>query len=391
MPHSLKTLITQALHGIFYLSLALFLLSINWNTGWNIVGDPYSLGPYLPWLELIFPLSGLGLWGLFFAQWALGELRPIHLSRWFYLLLFVSLLMVNVLFSTNPESSLGWLSIWLSGSLVLSLQVKAVFQHKFFWIYYVTALGLSLMLWHLYPQFVNSELLVFSAWLAALHGWKQNMNGLWRYALTFGTCVLGWYLAVSLGLQLLIALMWIGLWWKEYRPYRRKSLKPWYGALASLGLFLGLVLLPEAHVSSAWLLPRDTLGASFIWWHGVGWGQLEWAQYVAQTTFQSGSDIVSHLNLGMRWWYEAGALTFVLLPSLWLLTVGHAQSLKFRTVLFWSIMVLAPSLWFSPGGVLLGCFWFFNRSSWQPPRLSPTESIPKSATIRAKPQGSSAH
>lgn len=371
--HTLSSLLRFS----YYAALGLLVLSWCWNTGWVAAGDAYQLGPYLPWLELVFPLAGAGLWAAFFAQWALGDLRPIHMTRWFYLLLFASLLMLNVLFSVNAEGSLGWLSIWLTGSLALSLRAKELFAHRYFWGWYAAAIGLNLGLYQVYPSFIQPDLLMFGVWFAALHWWQRDADWRLRLALTWSVSVLAYVLDVSLGLQFLVALGWLMLWGIEYKNYRRKSLGPWYAALTSVGFLIGWYLLPAVDWSLSWSLPTVNLGTQASVLHGVGWGQLEWAQYLAQTHFVSPQNIVTDLWAGSRWWYEMGGLLLLWIPILWLLTVGHEQqNVGFRTFVFWGVVILAPGLWLNPGGILLGCFWFFNRQSWTQPNL-PLESKPQ--------------
>ena len=379
------------LKTIFYASLGLLVISFSWNAGWNVVGDPYALGPFLPWLELVFPLSGLALWGLFFTQWALGELRPIHISRWFYLLLFVSVLMVNVIFSTQAQSSLGYLSLWMTASLALSLQLEREFKLPWVWYAYAAGIVLSLVAWWLFPPFVNVDLLVMSAFLAALHAWQQAIK-LWLKILIIGlTLGGGVYLSASLGLAWLMALAWLFLMWKDYRLYRRKWFWLWGMVFGGIVLFIALNLVPNLKSTIGYDLTKPYLEGFFVWWHGVGIGQFEWAQFQAQTSFQTPKNIITQAPLLMRWWYETGVLMFVLIPCLWLLTLGHGQNFKYRTLLFWAIVLLTPSLWLSPGGIVLGAFWFFNRQSWKAANQLPAAGSPINPRRKARRRGLKLH
>jgi len=383
--------LTFGLKVVFYVSLVFLVISFSWNAGWNVVGDPYSLGPFLPWLELVFPFSGLALWGLFFSQWALGELRRIHVTRWFYLLVFVSVLMLNVLFSVHPESSLGYLSIWLTASLALSLQLEREFKQRWVWYAYAAGITLSFVSWYLYPPFINVDLLLMSTFLGGLHVWQQS-NHLWvKLALIILTLGGGAVLGISLGLKWLLVLAWLFLLWKDYRLYRRKLFWLWGLVVAGIITFIGLDLIPNLNLYLKTLSATPYLGDLFSWWHGVGIGQFEWAQFQAQTNFQSPSSVVTNTPLLSRWWFEAGGLMGVLIPTLWLLTLGHGQNFQYRTLLFWGIVVLAPNLWLSPGGIILGAFWFFNRQSWKSAKQSSVEDSPKLSRHEVKRRGLKLH
>lgn len=349
--------------AFFYISLTLLVVSFSWNTGWNIVGDPFALGPYSPWLELIFPLSGLALWCVFFSQWVLGNLRSIHVTRWFYLLLFISGLMLNVLYSTQPESSLGYLSLWLTASLALSMQLEREFSQVWFWTVYLLGIVLSLILWLSFPAFINSDLLMMSAFFAALQAQQKTSRILFKLGLIVSTLALGFILQSTLGVQFFMVLTWLFLLWQDFNLYRRKL--QWVWGLIVLGIlaFTMVELVPHLSLEISAYYPKPILGSYFSWWHGVGIGQFEWAQFQAQTEFASPKSILTHVPLLSRWWYETGIFMLVLMPCLWLLTLGQEQNFRYRTRLFWGSILLASNLWLSPGGIILGAFWFFNRQS----------------------------
>jgi hypothetical protein len=365
MKFELNQNLASLLQGVFYISLVVLVLSLTWNSGWTVAGDPYSLGPYLPWLQLVFPLAGLGLWGLFFSQWALGELRQIHITRWFYLLIFVSLLMLNVIFSVQPESSLGFLSIWLTASLALSLSLEKIYNTIWFWQLYAAGVLIAFVAWWLNPAFIQPDLLALSFLFGLLHVWQQSLNQLLKVVL-LALLVLSvtFVLNVPVGIQALVLLGAIFMLSGEYQQYRRKKFFIWAVMMALLVALIGYIVLPA--LSFKTFFAGLDLGSSFSIFTGVGIGQLEWAQYQNAGVFVPPNEVVSKVSLLGRWWYETGLLMLVLLPSLWLLMLGHGQNFKFRTLLFWGTVFLAPSLWLTPGGIILGAFWFFNRSSWKP-------------------------
>ena len=366
MKGDVKTLIETALNWAFYGWLLFFTLTASWTIGWHMVGDAYALGPYLPWLELVFPLSGLGLWGAFFAQWALGELRNIHITRWFYLLLFTALLMVSVLFSVHPESSLGYLSLWLSATLVLSLQLEKLFSYKWFWYTYGALGALNLLLYFFNPVLIDPNLLLavwFFPWL-----WLWRLKPASKQATLAAVALfsLALYLPIEASFLWLLWASFVLLWGQQYRNFRRRKL--WVWGAGVLGLFaLGIWQLDWQDWDS-WLnyrLSADFYAATSIW-HGVGLGQFEWAQFSAQSVFNNPEGIVSEVPFWTRWWYEHGLLMIPMVVSLWLITLGHGKNFQFRTVLFWSTLLFIPALWTSAAGILLAAFWFFNRSAWEP-------------------------
>jgi hypothetical protein len=391
MKNWIQPIIVKALNVIFYSSIVLFLLSAPWNTGWHMVGDAYSLGPYLPWLELIFPLSGLGLWGAFFSQWALGRLRPIHISRWFYLLLFSALLMVSVLFSLQPDSSLGSLSIWLSASLALSLQLKSVLEAFWFWGVYGIAIILNFIIWYFYAPFINAELLIVMAWFGALHQWQQKVSQGRKFMLASLILTLVTLLPLTPGVEWLIWGSFLILWLAEFPLYRRKNTWLWAGVLMLLLLYAIMVLVKSGPLINGESSLIVSFNGLFSWWHGVGLGQFEWAQFQAQSLFLSPLEIVNQLPLWLRWWYENGILTIALLPSLWLLTLAQKESFKFRFLLFWGTILLVPQLWVSAGGIFIASFWFFNHHSWEPANQLHEADSPNVLTPRVKRLGLKLH
>ena len=357
--------LAEVLRAVFYASLVVLVLSLTWNTGWTVSGDPYALGPYLPWLELVFPLAGLGLWGLFFSQWALGELRQIHITRWFYLLIFVSFFMVNVLFSVQPENSLGFLSIWLTASLALSVSLEKIYDRSWFWQLYIASIGIAFVAWWFHPPLISPDLLALSFLFLVLHLWQQTLPQLLKIGLlTALVLMVVFWLPVGVGLKTLVLLAGALLLLKDYKLYRRKQFWLWAMLMTSLLGLIGFSVLPNITLKT--VFSGLDLGANFSIFTGVGIGQLEWAQFQSTQVFVPPNTIISDVSLLGRWWYETGLLMLVLLPSLWLLMLGHGQNFKFRTFLFWGTVILAPSLWLTPGGIILGAFWFFNRSSWRP-------------------------
>ncbi len=358
-----QQLTTKCLKTIFVFSLGFFVLTLPWNTGWHMVGDAYALGPYLPWLELVFPLAGLGLWGLFFSQWALGQLRAIHISRWFYLLLFAALLMVSVLMSVHPDSSLGFLSLWLSASLALSLQLKAVFNSAWFWRGYTASLIFSLALWHAFPPFINLELWGLMLGFAVLH-WYRLTDNLWcKLALIMGLCASVLYLPVTAALMVFSVLVALGLWLSDYWLLRRKSL--WLWGLVLVGLLGGMLYQVAPALMMFEIVSYQTnfknVGNAL---HGVGLGQFEWAQFVNQIVFENPQHIKHAPSFLGRWWYENGVLMGPLLICLWLLTLGKDQNVKLRSLIFVGTVLCASQLWTTPSGIMLGAFWFFSREAW---------------------------
>ena len=380
MKFELNQGLVSLLRGIFYISLVVLVLSLTWNSGWTVSGDPYSLGPYLPWLQLIFPLAGLGLWGLFFSQWALGQLRQIHITRWFYLLVFVSLLMVNVIFSVQPENSLGFLSIWLTASLALSVSLEKIYQTSWFWKLYAASILIGFTAWALNPALIYPDLLALSFLFGLLHAWQQPLNSLLKLGLLGGLVIsVVFVLTVGVGLKALVLIAAVFMLLGDYTLYRRRQFLIWLGLMASLIGLIGYAVLPALSLKT--FFTSLDLGSSFSMFTGVGIGQLEWTQHIATDTFVPPNLIVTDVSLLGRWWYETGLLMIVLLPSLWLLMLGHGQNFKFRSLLFWGTVLLAPSLWLTPGGIILGAFWFFNRSSWQ---LSNQLSAPNDSTSRPR-------
>ncbi len=382
MKLELNQSLASLLQGVFYISLVVLVLSLTWNSGWTVSGDPYALGPYLPWLQLVFPLAGLGLWGLFFSQWALGQLRQIHITRWFYLLIFVSLLMVNVIFSVQPENSLGFLSIWLTASLALSLSLEKIYQTKTFWQLYSAGILIGFLFWWLNPAFIHPDLLALSFLFGLLHVWQQPLNPLLKIlllGLLVSSVVFVLAVGVGLGLKVLVLGAAVFMLLGEYKLYRRKQPLLWVGLMISLIALIGYTVLPALSLKT--VFTTLDLGASFSIFTGVGIGQLEWMQYIATDTFVPPDLIVTDVSLLGRWWYETGLLMIVLLPSLWLLMLGHGQNFKLRSLLFWGTVLLAPTLWLTPGGIILGTFWFFNRSSWQPSNQLP---VPDDSTSRPR-------
>lgn len=380
-----ETIVEKILKGVFKAGLVFFVMTITWNTGWHMEGDAYALGPYLAWLALVFPLAGLGLWGAFFAQWALGQLRSIHVSRWFYLLLFSGLLMVSVLFSVQSESSLGYLSLWLTASLMLSVPLGTVFNQTWFWRLYAVSMLFSVVLWWCAPAFVNEKLLVLMLWFSGLYYWQQK--GAQLKAVLLGLTVLLTPLLFS-NLGNLPWLLWFSflfLWLKSYSLYRRKNMWMWGVVLAGLVSYLGWGL--NFNWLSLW--PRLNLSEAFLqlhsWWHGVGLGQFEWAQFQATTHFFQPENIVSTLPVWQRWWYENGLLTLPLLLSLWWLSLGQNKKGGLVTLLFWGTVIFTTELWSTPNGILLAAFWFFSREPWQTNQESELRT-PKTLKKRAQPQ-----
>lgn len=348
---------------LFYLGLAWFLLTLGWHTGWTMFGDPYALGPYRPWLSVSLPIATLGLWTAFFSAWALGALRRIHLSRWFYLLLLSALLMVNVLFSVQSEASLAVLSLYLSAWLWLSVSFQRLQANLYFWGWYGACVGLNLGLYLIYPPLVDPLILGLMAWLGALHAWWQWSGGLPRSFLSLATLGLVMSLRLDPAVIVLVAVSWIWLWATEYQAYRRKNFAAFAGVLVGLGLMLG-VWWSQQNLAWSWQTLKP-LGASFDLLTGVGLGQLGWAQYLAQNDFTTLTNINPNI-WGLRiWWYELGLLNLLWWPALWLLCLGQSKNFGFRTALFVGIMLLVPTLWLSPSGILLLGFWWFNRGAWE--------------------------
>lgn len=380
-----ETIAEKTLKHLFQGGLLFFVITITWSAGWHMEGDAYALGPYLPWLELVFPLAGLGLWGAFFSQWALGQLRPMHVSRWFYLLLFSGLLMVSVLFSVQPESSLGYLSLWLTASLMLSVPLKTVFEKPWFWRLYAASMFFGCGLWVYAPTLINEKILVLTLWFSVLYYWQQQGGNLKAVLLGFIVLITPLFFTQLGDLPWLLWFSFLYLWFKNYSLYRRKNIWLWSFVLVGLisyvwwGLSFNLFSLwPSLRLSEAFLQMHS-------WWHGVGLGQFEWAQFKATTRFVQPENIVSVLPVWQRWWYENGLLTLPLLLSLWLLSLGQNKKGVFVTLLFWGTVIFTTELWSTPNGILLAAFWFFSRETWQTNQL-PELHIPWTSKTRSKRQ-----
>jgi hypothetical protein len=384
---SIQPVLEKVLRLVFVTSILWFVLTVSWQTGWHMVGDAYALGPYLPWLELVFPVAGLGLWGAFFAQWALGELRSIHISRWFYLMFFCALLMVSVLFSVRPESSLGFVSVWLTASLMLSLQLNALIRERWFWRLYTLFMTFNLVLWFFYPNFIKLEWWLVMLWFPILWWWHTAPIKFSHLCLAWGVLALTTLLAVAESLNWFIWLSFFGYWFSLYGALRRKQMWLWGLGLVSFSLyavfFLGfsfLSLLLNLDLSDQF----QGLNNFFV---GAGLGQFEWAQFQAQNEFVNPHSFVTAVPLWIRWWYEQGLLMIPMVLTLWLLSIGHNRSLKLRSALFWGTVFLAPTLWATPGGIFVGAWWFFNRGVWERANQLPAARTATPAVKPVDPRG----
>lgn len=98
----------------------LFILTFWMPWGFFLGGDPTFLGPYKPELEIIFSISGLGIFLVFFGRFFSQKGRNLSQKEILFLLSFLGFLAVASLFSLSPEHSLLFFIVWATGFLVMS-------------------------------------------------------------------------------------------------------------------------------------------------------------------------------------------------------------------------------------------------------------------------------
>ena len=99
--------------------LILFLLTFWIPLGFFLGGDPYFLGMFQPALEVVFPLSGIGIFLVFFGQYIAKKERVLSPRTILYILGFLGYGALSAVFSFLPETSMLFLIIWTTGFLAM--------------------------------------------------------------------------------------------------------------------------------------------------------------------------------------------------------------------------------------------------------------------------------
>ena len=100
-------------------------VALFWGTFWlrwgfYITGDATFLGPYIPTLEVIFPMCGVGIFLAFYAMYLGRSARTIPWGNLTFLTVLLAYLALNAVHSLQPMTSLAYLLVWGAGMLILA-------------------------------------------------------------------------------------------------------------------------------------------------------------------------------------------------------------------------------------------------------------------------------
>jgi hypothetical protein len=101
------------------LGFLLFILTFWIPFGFLLGGDGFFLGTFQPTLEVIFPLSGLGIFLVFFGQYFSKREQVLSLSAILFLLGFLGYGALSAIFSLASETSMLFLIVWTTGFLAM--------------------------------------------------------------------------------------------------------------------------------------------------------------------------------------------------------------------------------------------------------------------------------
>ena len=97
----------------------LFILTFWLPFGFLLGGDAYFLGMFQPSLEVIFPISGLGIFLVFFGQYIARKERTLSPRTILFVLTFLGFGAFSAIFSLQPETSMLFLILWTTGFLAM--------------------------------------------------------------------------------------------------------------------------------------------------------------------------------------------------------------------------------------------------------------------------------
>jgi len=121
--------------------LILFLLTFWIPLGFFLGGDPYFLGMFQPALEVVFPLSGIGIFLVFFGQYIAKKERVLSPRTILYILGFLGYGALSAVFSFLPETSMLFLIIWTTGFLAMGTGQTFFIEGKWKrWIFFASIL-----------------------------------------------------------------------------------------------------------------------------------------------------------------------------------------------------------------------------------------------------------
>ncbi len=97
----------------------LFVLSFWIPFGFLLGGDAYFLGMFQPSLEVIFPISGIGIFLVFFGQYMARKERTLAPRTILFILAFLGYGALSAIFSLQSETSMLFLILWTTGFLAM--------------------------------------------------------------------------------------------------------------------------------------------------------------------------------------------------------------------------------------------------------------------------------
>jgi hypothetical protein len=244
-----------------------------WLTWWLPVGlflggDPTMFGTFYSELEVIFPISGMGI-----VFWWLGQLilsPKLNPQKIVFPLLWLLAWGANTLFSLDPATSVSYLLVWGAGLLALGTQ-ETFFAVGVRRIFFGIGLIAGFIAVHWFPMVsVSSTLLSIGAvWGLIFLAWEPSFRGKFFWQLLF---LMGVFYTENLAIQLVALLVLVfGRRWFGVASGKKS---PFWLALMVWGLIFGWQMSVNGpflfHIQPYWTQIFSDWTQLFL---GVGEGQ----------------------------------------------------------------------------------------------------------------------
>ena len=356
--------------GVKFLGFCIFALTFWLEIGFFLGGDSTILGPKFTDLEVVFPISALGIFLIFFAHYFQKKSQNIPQKWATFCLIFLGFLAINSVFSLAPETSIWWLVIWTSAILAMAagdnFWVFGSFKTAVFFVGIL--LGFLASIFKIFPQ-ISPNILAAGAILGMYFLLvRREKSSLLQVQIPkiYQTILLIFYSLVVLNsghlLLILFSIFWLGsaqIW----RPKTRQKSENQVVFFPIFILILGLlfqIFSQKISLGVPLVFPPNFFDISEIFRVIFGFGQ---SQFLLALQAMS-SQILLPEMLGLP---RSGFLNSILevgilgtiLTALFLVLSGKfgLQKRAFFPIFFGVLWLICPEFFASESGVLfLGAF-----------------------------------
>ncbi len=348
------------------IGFSIFVFSFWFPNGLHLGGTAGALGGVQPSLEVVLPMSGMGLIMIFVGQLLENKFVSEHV-RWKLILAFLLGECLLAMMSVNPAISILYLFVWTLG--LMSAGYRNLFWiagHEKRWLL-LYGIIIGTLASKLYPELgISNDIIAMGAVLGTLFAlMEQDFVGK-ELVVFFYTWVV--FESYNVGLILIFAALCLStaFWLPISHNYKSRTFY-FVPPIFLLGLIMwagsnGLFTLPT--------FPNE-LRIGDYWFAGVGEGQFLTALPKLAKVPTQMLDF-SLPDWGMLLTFFEKGLTGILLTGLLILTpvvFGHKRGLLF-SITFLGFWVVSPDLASSECGILLlGAFLFAQENGVRPKRI----------------------